>query len=95
MPVRIEAITMDCRDERIVSAFWTTALAYEVEVDQPGDWMVLQDPSGTGPRIGLQVVPEPKVVKNRVHLDLIPTEGELETGALRRKRPGRIALDHG
>ena len=23
--------------------------------------------------------PEPKVVKNRVHLDLIPTEGELET----------------
>jgi hypothetical protein len=39
-----------------------------------------------------------KVVKNRVHLDLIPTEGELETeirplerlgavGALRRKRP--------
>ena len=70
MPVRIEAITMDCRDERIVSAFWTTALAYEVEFDQPGDWMVLRDPGGIGPSIGLQVVPEPKVVKNRVHLDL-------------------------
>ena len=40
---------------------------------------MLQDPSGAGPSIGLQVVPEPKVVKNRVHLDLIPTEGELET----------------
>ncbi len=79
MPVRIEAITMDCLDERRLSAFWTGALGYEVAVDQPGDWMVLQDPSGTGPRIGLQVVPEPKVVKNRVHLDLIPTEGQLET----------------
>jgi hypothetical protein len=45
--------------------------------------MVLRDPGGTGRSIGLQVVPEPKVVKNRVHLDLIPTEGELE-GEIRR-----------
>jgi catechol 2,3-dioxygenase-like lactoylglutathione lyase family enzyme len=83
MPVRIGAITMDCRDERRLSAFWTAALGYEVAVDQPGDWMVLRDPGGTGRSIGLQVVPEPKVVKNRVHLDLIPTEGELE-GEIRR-----------
>src|SRR5688572_5603553 len=79
MPVRIETITMDCRNERSLSAFWTAALGYDVAVDQPGDWMVPRDPSGTGPSIGLQVVPEPKVVKNRVHLNLIPTEGELET----------------
>ncbi len=38
-----------------------------------------QDPSGKGPSIGFQVVPETKVVKNRVHFDQIPTEGELET----------------
>jgi hypothetical protein len=97
MPVRIEAITMDCRDERKLSAFWTGALGYEVAVDQPGDWMVPQDPSVTGPSIGFQVVPETKVVKNRVHLDLVPTAGELEsefrqlenrgtTGALRQER---------
>jgi catechol 2,3-dioxygenase-like lactoylglutathione lyase family enzyme len=61
MPVRIETITMDCRDERKLSAFWTAALGYNVAVDQPGDWMVLRDPSGTGPRIGLQVVPEPEL----------------------------------
>ena len=79
MPVRIEVITMDCRDERRLSACWTGAPGYDVAVDQPGDWMVLQDPSGTGPSIRLQVVPETKVIKNRVHLDLIPTEGELET----------------
>ena len=44
MPVRIETITMDCRDERTLSAFWTAALGYEVAVDQPGDWVVLRDP---------------------------------------------------
>jgi hypothetical protein len=48
---------------------------------KPGDWIVLQeqDPGGTGPSIGLQVVPESMVARNRVHLDLIPTEGEFET----------------
>ena len=78
MPVRIENITMDCRDERTLSAFWTGVLGHEVAVDQPGAWMVPRDPSGAGPSIGLQVVSEPKVVKNRVPRDLIPIEGELE-----------------
>jgi hypothetical protein len=40
--------------------------------------MMLRDPSGAEPTLGLQVVPEPKVVKNRVHLDLVPTAGLLE-----------------
>ena len=52
--------------------------------------MVLQDPGGPGPGIGLQLVPEPKVVKNRVHLDLIPTEGELETGIRRLESLGAM-----
>jgi hypothetical protein len=40
------------------------------------------DPDGKGPRIYLQRVPEPKTVKNRVHLDLNisggPSAGTLE-----------------
>ena len=28
------------------------------------------DPAGVGPRVFFQIVPEPKAVKNRVHLDL-------------------------
>jgi hypothetical protein len=34
------------------------------------DASAVVDPDGTGPRIYLQRVPEPKTVKNRVHLDL-------------------------
>jgi hypothetical protein len=30
----------------------------------------LQDPAGEGPRLFFQIVPEPKTVKNRVHLDI-------------------------
>ncbi len=33
------------------------------------------DPAGEGPQLFFQRVPEPKVVKNRVHLDIGATEG--------------------
>jgi hypothetical protein len=39
------------------------------------DASAVVDPDGGGPRIYLQRVPEPKTVKNRVHLDLNVSEG--------------------
>jgi hypothetical protein len=62
----------------VSSMSWRGVLGYEVLVDQPHDWMVLHDPGGNCPCIGLQVVPESKVVKNRGHLDLVPTARGLE-----------------
>jgi hypothetical protein len=35
-----------------------------------GSWYACVDPSGAGPRLFFQRVPEPKSVKNRVHLDV-------------------------
>jgi hypothetical protein len=35
-----------------------------------GSWFACVDPSGAGPRLFFQRVPEGKVVKNRVHLDV-------------------------
>jgi len=47
------------------------ALACPRTSSAPGDNAdSLVDPDGVGPRIWFQVVPEGKVVKNRVHLDL-------------------------
>jgi len=46
----------------------------EAERDLPperqGSGFVAQDPTGVGPRLYFQRVPEGKVVKNRVHLDV-------------------------
>ncbi|QFU98492.1 hypothetical protein KDY119_02008 [Luteimicrobium xylanilyticum] len=46
--------------------------AYEraSSTDDPGVWAACQDPTGVGPRLFFQRVPEGKVVKNRVHLDV-------------------------
>jgi hypothetical protein len=47
--------------------------------DPEDDPTVLVEPrSGTGPRLWFQRVPEPKVVKNRVHLDLLAHDVEAE-----------------
>lgn len=50
---------------------WPAALAaWGVPESEWNSASALVDPSGAGPRIFLQRVPEPKAVKNRVHLDL-------------------------
>jgi len=49
-----------------------------------GDSIV--DPAGVGPRIWFQVVPEPKAVKNRLHLDIGVSGGRSVPLALRKER---------
>ncbi len=38
--------------------------------EERGAWFACSDPSGVGPRLYFQRVPEGKVAKNRVHLDV-------------------------
>jgi Glyoxalase-like domain len=77
VPTTVLAVTFDCHDPVVIAAFWATALAYEPYKD--GAWdrvgdsdaIYLEDPTGVGPTLCFIEVPESKVVKNRVHLDLI------------------------
>jgi hypothetical protein len=58
------------------------------------DWdryTALIDPDGVGPRLLLQKVPEGKVVKNRVHLDLSVSGGREASPEQRRSAIGRAA----
>ncbi len=60
-------VTFDCADPERVARFWAAVLGYVVPPDMPD---VAMDPTGVGPRLFFQHVPEGKVVKNRVHLDV-------------------------
>ena len=52
-------------------ATWEDALvAWGVPESEWNSRSAVVDPDGTGPRVFFQQVPEPKQVKNRVHLDL-------------------------
>ncbi|ANC31873.1 VOC family protein [Isoptericola dokdonensis] len=70
--VRQVQVTFDCADPVLVARFWCEALGYAptLPADDDGAWAVAEDPTGAGPRLYFQRVPEGKVVKNRVHLDV-------------------------
>ena len=73
MPLTVETVTIDCTDAPRVAEFWLAALGYEL-VASDCDWRLIADPTGRGVKLALDPVPEGKVVKNRVHLDIFPTE---------------------
>jgi hypothetical protein len=70
-------ITFDCAEPERVGRFWCEVLGYVVPPPPPalpperqGSAFACVDPAGEGPRLFFQRVPEGKVVKNRVHLDV-------------------------
>ena len=57
----------------------------EDELDLAGDGAdSIVDPGGAGPRIWFQQVPEPKSVKNRLHLDVRASRGRANALPVRR-----------
>ncbi|MEJ8280559.1 VOC family protein [Pseudonocardia spirodelae] len=50
-------------------------VSFDVPREEWGDGAALDDPDGVGPRISFLKVPEPRTVKNRLHLDLQVTGG--------------------
>lgn len=69
MPSRIAALAIDAADPRVVADFWCAVLGWHV-AGEDEDAITIADPDGSGPSIDVLAVPEPKTVKNRLHLDL-------------------------
>ena len=73
MTVRIDTLTFDCADTMRVARFWADALGFELDPGSEPDGAMIRDPSDGSPAIFFQPVPEPKVAKNRLHIDLRPS----------------------
>ena len=78
------AIAIDCADAAALARFWADVLGRQVAGDSTSEHAVLLPGDGdtSGPRITFNKVPEPKTVKNRVHLDLISDTFDAETERL-------------
>jgi len=79
-------VTFDCAEPVRVGRFWCEVLGYvapppegsatwedydrTLPAEDRGAWFAATDPTGVRPRLYFQRVPEGKVVKNRVHLDV-------------------------
>ena len=63
--------TLDCTDLNGQARFWSAVLGFPAQVVVPGAYVALTGPAYA---LTLQWVPEPKTVKNRMHLDLLVTD---------------------
>ncbi len=71
MASRFTELVIDCTNPRWVAEFWAAALGWQLT--QCDEQLVeVAGPPGTGPLLVFVPVPEPKTVKNRVHIDVNP-----------------------
>jgi predicted enzyme related to lactoylglutathione lyase len=75
MPVRFSELIVDANDVERLADFWSAVLGWERRTtDDPGD-AELVAPDGSLPTILFTQVPEPKQVKDRLHIDVSPSAG--------------------
>jgi predicted enzyme related to lactoylglutathione lyase len=68
-------INVDCADLDRMVGFYTRALGYVPHGSSGTTYRSIVPATGEGPKLVFQKVPEGKVVKNRMHLDLIVGTG--------------------
>ena len=80
----------------MLAAWWCSILGYVPSGERPAeDPIPIVDPTGNGPLIWIIPVPEPKTVKNRMHMDIYgDTQAIVAAGAtLVRARGGDTQWD--
>ncbi|MGO9965217.1 MAG: VOC family protein [Acidimicrobiales bacterium] len=86
MDLRIQCLCVDARNPSSLASFWEAALGWRRTHEEP-DEVVLEPPvgsaeDGVAPDLLFLKVPEPKSVKNRLHLDLRPLDQAKEVERL-------------
>ena len=76
MSLALFAIIVDCQDPRRQADWWANVLSFQVSERNTDEFQVGEGVPGR-PSLYFMKVPEAKVVKNRLHLDLL-TEGPME-----------------
>jgi predicted enzyme related to lactoylglutathione lyase len=76
MASSLRNVTVDCTDALRLGRFWAEVLGWHVFHDDDPEVVVAPSypPVGDGPKLLFIPVPEPRTVKNRLHLDVQPQD---------------------
>jgi hypothetical protein len=80
--IRVGSVVVDCNDFETMMAFWREALRYVPKYVPEDDWVILRDPEGEHVNVSVQLVPEKRIGKNRLHFDLFTEDQEAEVERL-------------
>src|SRR6188474_3891954 len=90
MPSYVKSLSVDCASGAAadLAGFWAAALGGEVDEDATGDKAFVEAPGWGGPNLWFTAVPEPKVAKTGVHLDLRAPDSDVAAEVARLQDPG-------
>jgi predicted enzyme related to lactoylglutathione lyase len=99
MAIRVQCLAVDSNDPDKLARFWADVLGWR-RTYEDGDEVVLEPPAGSpedgvAPDLLFLRVPEPKSVKNRLHLDLRPDDQEAEVGRVEALGAQRVSVGQG
>lgn len=84
--LRVGSIVVRCVRFQVLLGFWQAALGYEPREAPQDGWVVLTDPTGTGPNLSLERVEADRLPPlgelSRVHLDLYTADQPAEVERL-------------
>ena len=88
----VYSVTIDCADPARLASFWEKVLDYKRTFEED-DEVVIEPRDGGGDPLLFIKVPDEKKVKNRIHLDLNPTDQAAEVERV--KQLGATEVDIG
>jgi predicted enzyme related to lactoylglutathione lyase len=93
MTSQLGLITFDSVDAARLAGFWAAVFDWRVQRGASAAMAMVADPSGdTAHRLLFVAVPEAKQAKNRCHLDLRPTDGDVDREVARLEELGATSL---
>lgn len=94
MTMKISTTTFDCNDALPLAQFWGALLGWNVFHDDDPEVVVAPSyPPESGSALLFIPVPETKTAKNRIHLDLTPTDRTRDEEVVRALELGATMYD--
>ena len=82
---------VDSPDPVAAARFWQQTAGWVPGGEWTDDFAALRSPHGVGPYLEFLRIPEPKTVKDRIHLDVAPFTGEDQAAEVARLRDAGAA----
>jgi catechol-2,3-dioxygenase len=95
MAARFTELAIDCRDPNRVAQFWAAVLGYEIIERGPDGEIEIGMRGSAAPTLVFAPVPEGKTVKNRIHIDVNPTDTDQDAELRRLVHLGARRIDVG
>lgn len=91
MPISLKHVTLDCADVQTVAGFWSSAFDKPVDEGSNDFFASIDEHLDDRPSWFFIKVPEPKTIKNRLHIDFGAAERETEVSRLEQLGAARLS----